>query len=45
MPWGSNAYLHPERKTFWKGDFSVSSEKGEIAVFGEVIALLVGEMF
>ena len=45
MPCGSDAYLHPERKTFWKGDFSASSENGKINLFGEVIALLTGEMF
>ena len=45
MPWGSNAYLHPEGKTFWMEDFSVSSENGKIDLFGEVIALLTGEMF
>ena len=45
MPWGSNAYLHPEGKTFWIEDFSVSSENGEINLFGEIITLLVGEMF
>lgn len=45
MPCGSDAYLHPERKTFWMGDFSVSSENGKINLFGEIITLLTGEMF
>ena len=42
---GVDAYLHPERKPFWMGDFFVSSENGKINLFGEIIALLVGEMF